>query len=58
MGLAVGGYESKKNNNKVENEIKKKGSMMSTLPHGRTPQAPISNGPEHAINQAGEGRKK
>lgn len=31
---------------------------MSTLPHERAPQAPINNGPEHAINQAGEGRQK
>lgn len=28
--------------------------MVSTLPHDRTPQAPISSGPEHAINQAGK----
>lgn len=32
--------------------------MVSTLPHERTPQAPISSGPEHAIYRAGEGRKK
>lgn len=32
--------------------------MVSTLPHERTPQAPIRNGPEHAIYQAGEKRKE
>lgn len=43
---------------KRKGKKKRKGSVVSTLPGERTSQAPISSGPEHAIYQAGEGRKK
>lgn len=49
----------KKRENTIRDRMEEgKWSMGSTLPHERTPQAPISNGPEHALNQAGEGRMR